>query len=195
MTRWSSSAYYAYIKSSAWKARADAAKARAGHRCQVCNEGGQLDAHHRTYERLGCELETDITVLCRECHRLFEFARKNERGVFVQEPEMVRLRPPGAIKIDQRLRDWATRIKEKKPTFFHLVLTQADWDLYGSDDSGYVLVGRFDEIVPAEQIVENQSWVRSVATGVFGRSTRLKVLCGGEQLFASYGAEDRLDIC
>ena len=68
--------YYEYIQSPAWKAKADAAKARAGNRCQVCN-GGQdqgkvLDAHHRTYENLGHERPEDITVLCRECHSLYE---------------------------------------------------------------------------------------------------------------------------
>jgi hypothetical protein len=62
----------AYIKSEAWRVKADAAKQRAGHRCQVCNKSGQLDAHHRTYERLGNELPEDITVLCRECHELYE---------------------------------------------------------------------------------------------------------------------------
>ena len=68
--------YYEYIKSPAWKAKADAAKKAAGYRCQVCNhgkdEGAVLDAHHRTYERLGHERPEDITVLCRDCHALYE---------------------------------------------------------------------------------------------------------------------------
>jgi hypothetical protein len=71
--------YYAYIHSPAWRARADAAKRRAGYRCQVCNRPSsqvQLDAHHRTYERLGRELDSDITVLCRDCHELYESAKR-----------------------------------------------------------------------------------------------------------------------
>jgi hypothetical protein len=65
--------YYEYIKSHAWKAKAAAAKKAAGHRCQVCNRGNvQLDAHHRTYARLGNERPEDITVLCRDCHELYE---------------------------------------------------------------------------------------------------------------------------
>lgn len=63
--------YDDYIQSKDWRERADAAKERAGHRCQVCNSTGQLDAHHRTYERLGSELPEDITVMCRTCHTLF----------------------------------------------------------------------------------------------------------------------------
>lgn len=61
--------YYAYIRSPEWRAKADAAKARAEWRCQLCYSTGPLDAHHRTYERLGNELPSDITVLCSECHK------------------------------------------------------------------------------------------------------------------------------
>jgi 5-methylcytosine-specific restriction endonuclease McrA len=67
--------YYEYIKSQAWRQRANEAKKRAGYRCQVCNkhrDETQLDAHHRTYERLGRERPEDITVLCRGCHGLYE---------------------------------------------------------------------------------------------------------------------------
>lgn len=69
--------YRAYIASPEWREKATAAKARVGHRCQVCNRDDLvLDAHHRTYERLGRELPTDITVLCRRCHELYETQRK-----------------------------------------------------------------------------------------------------------------------
>ncbi len=71
--------YYEYIQSDVWRAIAKSAKDRAGWRCQVCNRSDQtLDAHHRTYERLGHESPEDITVLCRSCHELYE---KNKRGL------------------------------------------------------------------------------------------------------------------
>ena len=63
--------YRKYLQTDEWKRRAEAAKACAGYRCQVCNGEGPLDAHHRTYERLGHELPEDITVLCHSCHELF----------------------------------------------------------------------------------------------------------------------------
>jgi hypothetical protein len=66
--------YNTYINSPEWRAKANAAKQRAGNRCQVCNRPSseiQLNAHHRTYERLGNENPDDITVLCRDCHKLF----------------------------------------------------------------------------------------------------------------------------
>lgn len=71
--------YHEYIQSEAWKARADAAKRRAGYRCQICNRHASqvtLNAHHRTYERLGHENSDDITVLCRDCHALYERHKK-----------------------------------------------------------------------------------------------------------------------
>ena len=71
--------YYTYISSPEWRTKANAAKQRAGNRCQVCNRPSteiQLDAHHRTYERLGHEPPEDITVLCRGCHELYERSGK-----------------------------------------------------------------------------------------------------------------------
>ena len=74
--------YRAYIQSPEWKIKATDAKERAGWRCQICNHHKGdvvLDAHHRTYERLGNERPEDITVLCRNCHSLYEGA-KNGSG-------------------------------------------------------------------------------------------------------------------
>lgn len=66
--------YDLYIHSDDWRARAKAAKERAGWRCQVCNTPGSystLACHHRTYDRLGHELPDDLVVLCKDCHALF----------------------------------------------------------------------------------------------------------------------------
>lgn len=75
--------YYEYIQSPQWKHKADAAKKAAGYRCQVCNsgkdDGAILDAHHRTYENLGHEKPGDITVLCRDCHELYETSKRTRR--------------------------------------------------------------------------------------------------------------------
>lgn len=66
--------YHVYITSDEWKAKAKAAKQRAGNRCQLCNKSKdeiQLHAHHRTYERLGHEEDSDLIVLCANCHAKF----------------------------------------------------------------------------------------------------------------------------
>ena len=64
-------AYDEYLKTEHWKfARLDALQ-RAAYRCQVCNAQRELQVHHRTYERRGCELASDLTTLCGACHALF----------------------------------------------------------------------------------------------------------------------------
>ena len=68
--------YHEYINSDEWWEKATMAKWRAGERCQVCNGTYRLEAHHRTYERLGFEDKGDITVLCRDCHQVFHDNRR-----------------------------------------------------------------------------------------------------------------------
>lgn len=63
--------YDAYLRSPEWQARAERALERAGRRCQLCNApqtARPLSVHHRTYERIGHELDEDLFVLCRSCH-------------------------------------------------------------------------------------------------------------------------------
>lgn len=65
--------YADYLQSDYWKRVSDAVKAKSGYRCQVCNSPHDLQAHHRTYEHRGKELEhiDDLTCLCRRCHGIF----------------------------------------------------------------------------------------------------------------------------
>ena len=76
--------YYEYLRSDEWREKAERAKAEAGNRCQTCNRSRaetQLEAHHRTYEHLGNERPGDITVLCRDCHQLFEDNKKATNSI------------------------------------------------------------------------------------------------------------------
>ena len=64
--------YLEYLKSLHWQKERRSALKRAEYRCQVCNtDDVQLEVHHRTYERLGCERPSDLFVLCENCHELF----------------------------------------------------------------------------------------------------------------------------
>lgn len=63
--------YREYLKTPEWASRRLAAYKRAKFACQVCNTKGQLQAHHRTYERRGVELASDLVVLCDRCHALY----------------------------------------------------------------------------------------------------------------------------
>jgi hypothetical protein len=71
--------YSTYLLTIGWKMRRDMAIWRAAGRCQVCYGMDRLEAHHRTYDRLGEEMDSDITVLCHECHELFHKAGKLRR--------------------------------------------------------------------------------------------------------------------
>ena len=61
--------YQTYLKSAKWRKKAAAARKRAGYRCQLCYKKRPLQVHHRTYERLGYELPSDLAALCASCHR------------------------------------------------------------------------------------------------------------------------------
>lgn len=65
--------YKPYISSPRWRnnpARLAELKA-SGFRCRLCyasEDEAELQVHHRTYERLGCELAGDLLTLCKDCH-------------------------------------------------------------------------------------------------------------------------------
>lgn len=65
--------YSEYLKTDYWQAVTTAVKTRAKYRCQICNSPHDLNAHHRSYEHRGNELEhlDDLICLCRRCHETF----------------------------------------------------------------------------------------------------------------------------
>jgi hypothetical protein len=71
--------YQDYLQSLHWQRLAEETKRLAGYRCQVCNSADELCAHHRTYERRGDELQSDLICLCRDCHEKFHEKGKYER--------------------------------------------------------------------------------------------------------------------
>lgn len=63
--------YSEYMRSPQWKRKRYQVLTYWGHKCGMCYKPGKLQVHHRTYERLGCELITDLIPLCEECHAIF----------------------------------------------------------------------------------------------------------------------------
>jgi hypothetical protein len=63
--------YRRYLQTPEWRERADATKARFAGHCALCNAADGLEAHHRTYDRVGRELPEDLTALCSDCHRAY----------------------------------------------------------------------------------------------------------------------------
>lgn len=62
--------YIKYLKSREWiEFRANIIKKR-GKACEKCGKTNCIiHAHHLTYERIFVELESDIQLLCEECHK------------------------------------------------------------------------------------------------------------------------------
>ena len=60
--------YSVYINGPEWKARRAKHLLTYGKRCEACHRTQDIHVHHRTYERLGSELDTDLAVLCEVCH-------------------------------------------------------------------------------------------------------------------------------
>jgi predicted metal-binding protein len=66
------SEYDEYLQSEHWKIVSKESRRLADYRCQVCNScDNVLHVHHRTYERIGNELQQDLVCLCDKCHELF----------------------------------------------------------------------------------------------------------------------------
>jgi restriction endonuclease Mrr len=63
--------YDEYLRTPEWKQTRAVALVHADHRCALDPEHpGQLEVHHRYYERRGAELPNDLIVLCHACHQL-----------------------------------------------------------------------------------------------------------------------------
>ena len=60
--------YADYLNTAHWQELRYAKLDEADHRCQLCYSPYRLQVHHRTYCRLGEELDSDLIVLCATCH-------------------------------------------------------------------------------------------------------------------------------
>ena len=60
--------YAEYLKSADWKAKKKRKYAKCNHRCAVCGATERLDVHHMNYRQIYDVKNTDLRILCRECH-------------------------------------------------------------------------------------------------------------------------------
>lgn len=64
--------YIQYLASEEWRIFRLSVIAKRGLACEVCRtRQNSPQLHHLTYERLGCERETDVIVTCETCHRRY----------------------------------------------------------------------------------------------------------------------------
>ncbi len=61
--------YEKYLQTPHWRSTRNNALKRANYQGERCPQRRQLQVHHKSYERLGHELDSDLEVLCENCHR------------------------------------------------------------------------------------------------------------------------------
>ena len=64
--------YNEYLKTDEWQQKRKAAHKKAGGYCQNCGRlirNTTSDTHHLRYAPRGKEAQSDLIVLCRDCHR------------------------------------------------------------------------------------------------------------------------------
>ena len=62
--------YHQYLASEEWARKKKAALERAEYKCARCGSGSSLHVHHRHYDHVRKEHESDLIVLCARCHAL-----------------------------------------------------------------------------------------------------------------------------
>lgn len=69
-----------YLNSTHWKSTRIRIIDLRGGKCEKCGLDRTLVVHHLTYERIGCEEDGDLQVLCRWCHdKIHEGEKKAKR--------------------------------------------------------------------------------------------------------------------
>lgn len=62
-------AYELHMRSKEWRKFRAAILRMRGRKCEKCGtRDKQLELHHKTYDRLGRELASDVKILCVDCH-------------------------------------------------------------------------------------------------------------------------------
>jgi hypothetical protein len=110
--------YRLYLKTPEWRQTRAAALLHAGNACSldVTHTDG-LEVHHRTYDRLGEELVTDLTVLCHSCHQLHHKENGRPRKKQSIAPASPRV---GAESLTAKL--IAERLQRRKPSLLRRLL-------------------------------------------------------------------------
>ena len=86
--RFSKKEYIAYINSPEWKAKRHIVEQKHNYKCELCGAVCRyrktlkgFEVHHKTYEHFRKELLSELSFLCRRCHRIihnFKHCKKYE---------------------------------------------------------------------------------------------------------------------
>jgi len=68
MKFYNNSKYRKYLQTKEWKLISNECKRLANHKCNRCGATDNLQAHHKSYENVFNELQSDLECLCKACH-------------------------------------------------------------------------------------------------------------------------------
>lgn len=88
--------YLAYLNSSSWRITRNRALKNAGYRCERCSSKLNPQVHHKTYDRLGGEWDSDLEVLCANCHEgeTIKQTEQSDNGIYLKLASVtLRVRP------------------------------------------------------------------------------------------------------
>jgi hypothetical protein len=78
--------YQEYLCTKWWRERRARSILLGGGKCNRCHSTSNLQVHHKTYKRIGQELDEDLEVLCRTCHEIHHGIRPAEPYVEAVPP-------------------------------------------------------------------------------------------------------------
>jgi 5-methylcytosine-specific restriction endonuclease McrA len=104
--------YSDYIQSEAWQRKKAVIIEKRGYKCERCGSVDRLTLHHMTYDRLGCELDVDLRLLCVRCHKIADVHRAN-RARFEKALETYTFKKYGhrvaPVEVEDEFRAWLER--------------------------------------------------------------------------------------
>jgi restriction endonuclease Mrr len=103
--------YPLYLRTPEWRRARAVALLAAGNCCSLdVTHTTELEVHHRTYERLGAELVSDLVVLCHPCHQLHHGTYGRPRRGTPEAAPRVALSMPTAAKPERLRSGWLGRL-------------------------------------------------------------------------------------
>ena len=90
--------YAKYIQSHAWRRRRlRYLRTLKRRKCEACDTPAPLQVHHRTYERMGRELDADLNALCERCHELVHLIHRTSpsRPTLPEATDLILVTPAG----------------------------------------------------------------------------------------------------
>ena len=103
--------YLDYIQSEAWRQKKAAIVEQRGYKCESCDASDYVELHHKNYDRLGRELDSDLQLLCSDCHKTADRFRasytqyNNARATYIRKKYGDY--PPSYV--DEEFDDWLRR--------------------------------------------------------------------------------------